>query len=130
MAAVETHCWYVTDVSRGSVSLVGEAETNANGGAVASTGAAVGIWAAVGVLVGSAVASGKGSTGAAVGVTTGVIVGDVVTRGTSVGVCCRGAKPQISLPPITSTDVISAHCRAFCEGYPEFANVLPATNSN
>lgn len=113
---------------------------NVTGGAVASIGAVVGAFvgtsvgsgkgAAIGVLVGSTVASGKGAIGATLCGTTGAIVGAVVTRGASVGVCCKGASLQISLPPITSTDVISVHCRAFCEGYPEFANVLPATNSN
>lgn len=92
----------------------------------------------VGVPVGAAVASG---TGATVGTFDGSVVGDVVvaagasdgaseSTGTSVGDCAKGAKLQISLPPITSLGVISEQFRAFCEGYPEFANVLPATNSS
>jgi hypothetical protein len=91
-----------------------------------------------GVPVGAAVASG---TGAIVGTCDGSVVGDTVvatgasdgaseSTGTSVGDCAKGASPQISLPPITSLGVISEQFRPFCEGYPEFANVLPATNSS
>jgi len=116
-----------------AVGSTGAVVTTSVGDVVGTTGDAVGI------PVGTAVASGKGATvgscvsfvvGDAVFGTTGAIVGGVETRGTCVGDCSKGASLQISLPPITSTGAISEHCWPFLEGYPEFANVLPATNSN
>lgn len=139
IAAVEMHCWYFTEFTGGIGSGVGDAVIGVTGAAVTSTGCAVGdpvgasLASGTGAVVGIAVAAATGEdvVGAAVcGTTTGATVGSAVTTGTSVGACCKGAKLQISLPPITLTGVMSAHCRAFCEGYPEFANVLPATTSN
>ena len=130
------------------------------GFAVASTGAAVGIAVEisvgsgkgssvgvrvevpVGVPVGIVGDPARFPVGTTVGNCVDFVVGEAVsefpgttegaeeTRGASVGVCCRGASLQISLPPITLTGVMLAHCWAFCDGYPEFANVLPAINSN
>ena len=111
---------------------------NEIGLAVASTGARVGGFVcSTGDTVGVPVGAGTGaSVGSCIGfrvgdtVTTGDLDGAVVTRGTWVGDCSTGASLQISLPPITSIEAISKHCLAFCEGYPELANVLPAINSN
>ena len=106
---------------------------SATGFVVASTGLAVA--SSVGdSFVGAADATSGSSTGSVAGDpvvgVAGAVDGTVETRGASVGNCARGASLQISGPPITLTGVISEHCRAFWEGYPEFANVLPATNSN
>jgi hypothetical protein len=80
----------------------------------------------VGVTAGTAVASGKGASvescagGAVIGDsvcadcgTTGASDGAVERIGASVGDCAKGARLQTSLPPITSTGVMSEHCWAF-----------------
>ena len=105
--------------------------------AVASTGEPVGgSVSSTGDTVGVPVGAGKE---ASVGSCTGFVVGDTVTtgemdsvetRGACVADCAKGASLQISLPPITSIGAMSEQFWAFCEGYPEFANVLPAINSN
>jgi len=109
---------------------VGESVTRVIGLAVASTADEVGLTgAAVGLtgdrvgLTGAAVGltgDAVGLTGAAVGLTgddvcgtTGAIDGAALSRGRSVGALYRGASPQMSIPPITSTGATSEHCRPF-----------------
>lgn len=108
IAAVVKHCWRDTE---------GTGATD--GGSV--TGFAVG-----GISVG---ALDTAEIGASVGSCTGKLDGSSETNRTSVDDCAIGASLQMSLPPITDSGAMAEHCCALCDGYPEFANVLPATSS-
>jgi len=95
------------------VGAVGTVGTGPSVGvAVTSTGLSVG--ATVEFPTGSVVEFPIGSVvGDVVVESTGEIVGTIETIGASVGNCAKGAKLQISLPPITSTGAMSMHCWAF-----------------
>jgi len=86
-------------------------------GAVGTVGTGPSVGLAVtstGLSVGATVEFPTGSVvGDVVVESTGEIVGTIETTGASVGNCAKGAKLQISLPPITSTGAMSMHCWAF-----------------